>query len=401
MAIDDVVVRVVDQVAPAVVAVIGDKGHGSGVLWRPDGLALTCAHVVEGQRKIRVIVPGQAEPLPAEVVGANRAQDVAVLRITGPVPAPLVFGRSTELSVGQTVLAIGTPRDLGFRNSVTRGIVSGLGRSAGNLNNLIQTDAAINPGNSGGPLVNLRCEVVGINTVKVRTEVAESIAFAVPSEDAVAAAERILAGPVVDPTPRPFSVDLPPIDRASLRGFDPDVAGRWRSLLSGPGSTARSGPIGDGVVGVAVPGGSPDTLRMDYERLAPRVQQALGSSIDDQVVVPLASADTWVASQGLRGHPAVWLSPAAWNQLEEGRVWVAGVVSLANVRRRVLARLKKENWGLPAEFGGSRRVVVVRGPHPIGDCDLTRCALRAVLEARSLDAVIDEEVARLGEEVKA
>ncbi|HEX5417679.1 MAG TPA: trypsin-like peptidase domain-containing protein [Chloroflexota bacterium] len=401
MAIDDVVVRVVDQVAPAVVAVLGDKGHGSGMIWREGGLALTCAHVVEGQRKIRVVLQGQPEPLPAEVVGSNRAQDVAVLRISGPVPAPLPFGRASDLSVGQTVLAIGTPRDLGFRNSVTRGIVSGLGRTAGTLNNLIQTDAAINPGNSGGPLVNLSGQVVGINTVKVRTEVAESIAFAVPSEDAVAAAERILAGPPVEATRGPFDLDARPVDRASLTEFDPEVARRWDTLLRGIDSTPRVERICDGVAGVALPGGPADRLGTAFELLGSQLQSILHSGAEDRVVVSLASADLWAVSQGLRGHPALWLGASVWSQLESARGWAGGVVSLSTTRARVLARLSADLGAAPVDVGGPRRVVLQRGGRPVADCDLTRFALRAVLEARRLDTVIEEEVARLGAEVKA
>jgi 2-alkenal reductase len=122
----------------------------------------------------------------AEFVGSDELSDIAVLRIDGSVPAVATIGNSEQLQPGEPVLAIGSP--LGdLRNTVTSGVVSALNRSVAQLVGLIQTDASINRGNSGGPLINLRGEVIGINTLVVRGGVAlggdqaEGLGFAVPS----------------------------------------------------------------------------------------------------------------------------------------------------------------------------------------------------------------------------
>lgn len=123
----------------------------------------------------------------ATLIGSDPLSDIAVIKVDGPVPAVAAIGSSEILEPGEMVIAIGSP--LGnFRNTVTSGIVSALNRSVGNFEGLIQTDASINRGNSGGPLINLRGEVVGINTLVVRGngvmlggDQAEGLGFAVPS----------------------------------------------------------------------------------------------------------------------------------------------------------------------------------------------------------------------------
>src|SRR5947207_1586595 len=161
-------------------------GLGSGVFISPDGYIVTNNHVVDGATDIRVTMSNK-RILNAKLVGADPLTDLAVIKVNGSNFPSVPFGDSTELQPGQTVLAFGNP--LGFRFSVTRGIVSALNRP--NLDSsdphkpgqFIQTDAAINQGNSGGPLVNAHGEVVGINTFLVSPSGAfAGMGFAIPTQ---------------------------------------------------------------------------------------------------------------------------------------------------------------------------------------------------------------------------
>jgi serine protease Do len=154
--------------------------YGSGFVISPDGYILTNYHVVAEASKITVTLYGDKDDFPAEVVGSDREMDIALLKIDpkGQALTAAPLGDSDALQVGEWVLAIGNP--VGLPHSVTSGIVSALGRDLGGsaLENFIQTDAAINHGNSGGPLINLRGEVVGVNTLI--SAYAQNVGFAVP-----------------------------------------------------------------------------------------------------------------------------------------------------------------------------------------------------------------------------
>jgi S1-C subfamily serine protease len=196
------IMRVVDQVGPAVVqigvtkAVLGRvynlpggfgprlvQGAGSGVIFAPDGYILTNAHVVDGARRI-IVTLADGRDLEGVVVGADPETDVAVVRVTPSDGHPLPtarLGDSDQLRVGQLVVAIGSPA--GLQSTVTAGIISALHRtlpSYGGLisEDIIQTDAPINPGNSGGPLVNARSEVIGINVAMLQQT--QGLSFAIP-----------------------------------------------------------------------------------------------------------------------------------------------------------------------------------------------------------------------------
>lgn len=161
-------------------------GSGSGFFATTDGLIVTNKHVVsDPEAEYTVTVQGGKE-YPATVLARDPNNDIAVLKVEGSGFPALTLGDSDALRVGQTAIAIGNP--LGeFANSVSRGIISGLGRNVSassgfgeeeRLSNIIQTDAAINPGNSGGPLFNLNREVIGVNVAIARG--AENIGFALP-----------------------------------------------------------------------------------------------------------------------------------------------------------------------------------------------------------------------------
>ena len=157
-----------------------------------DGSILTNAHVVEGASAITVTVPGSSTPRTATVVASDAGADLALLQVddtSGLVAAPL--GSSADLQVGDDVVAIGNALALEGGLTVTQGIVSATGRSleteSGQLDDLIQTDAAISSGNSGGPLVNAAGEVVGINTAVATSSGAVSasnIGFAISIDTA-------------------------------------------------------------------------------------------------------------------------------------------------------------------------------------------------------------------------
>jgi serine protease Do len=160
------------------------QGAGSGFFISPDGLIVTNNHVVEGADKINVRLVDDTE-LQAKVVGRDPATDVALIKVDGKQPfTPLPLGDSDTLRVGEWVMAVGNP--LAMEHTVTVGVVSAKGRTLGispdlnsrSFENFIQTDAAINLGNSGGPLVNLRGEVVGMNTAI--NAAGQNLGFAVP-----------------------------------------------------------------------------------------------------------------------------------------------------------------------------------------------------------------------------
>ncbi|HYX43485.1 MAG TPA: trypsin-like peptidase domain-containing protein [Acidimicrobiales bacterium] len=174
-----------------------ESGAGTGMILTPDGEVLTNAHVVEGATSITVTLNEQSEARPADLVGANRAADVALLRIRGASNLPTVtLGRSGDLKVGDSVLAIGNALDLEGGLTVTEGIVSALDRSLsdsnGSLNHLIQTDAAINHGNSGGPLVTADGLVVGVNTAVAGD--AQNIGFALAIDRVKPVVDDLRAG---------------------------------------------------------------------------------------------------------------------------------------------------------------------------------------------------------------
>jgi serine protease Do len=163
-----------------------EHGLGSGVIISPDGYIVTNNHVVDGATDIRVTLTDR-RILPAKLIGSDPLTDLAVIKIDGTNLPSVPLGDSTQLHPGQTVLAFGNP--LGFRFTVTRGIVSALNRANPFASNrrapgqFIQTDAAINPGNSGGPLVNAHGEVVGINTFLIsETGGFSGMGFAIPTQ---------------------------------------------------------------------------------------------------------------------------------------------------------------------------------------------------------------------------
>lgn len=203
------VAGILDVVGPSVVAIDTEvtarrgpfvqrgQGAGTGVVLTSDGEILTNAHVVDGATDITVTVNGSESALPAVLVASDPSNDLALLRVTADVElTPATLGSSSELVVGDDVVAVGNALGLEGGLSVTRGIVSALGRSISastsrgteTLDDLIQTDASISSGNSGGALVDSQGRVVGINTAVAASSgstSAENIGFAIPVDGAV------------------------------------------------------------------------------------------------------------------------------------------------------------------------------------------------------------------------
>lgn len=194
-------VTLVENVKSAVVgiacSVSGGYSIGSGVAIRDGGYILTNQHVVSGAKSITIYFADKTSGQ-ASLVWQNPSQDLAIIKSS--IDMPYLVTASGMPSVGEDVVAIGTPLSLDFGHTVTKGIVSALNRTVEVENsnktvtymqNLIQHDASINPGNSGGPIINSRGEVVGINTLKASD--AEGIAFAIPISLGKSAVDKVKA----------------------------------------------------------------------------------------------------------------------------------------------------------------------------------------------------------------
>lgn len=263
--------EVVDEVSPAVVTVINEQevqspagtgltpaGSGTGFIISDEGYIVTNEHVVRGGDEFSVIFSDGTER-PATLVGADPISDLAVMQIEGEVPGTVSLGDSTELDVGQPVLAIGSPLGA-FTNTVTAGIVSALGRNFPGANfytNLVQHDAAINPGNSGGPLVNMEGEVVGVNTLGIPVGEGglpvQGLFFAIPSNTVEQITEQLIeTGEVVYPYLGIQAVEPVTEEIAAQAGLAVDHG----ALVTGldPGGPAMTAGVQEGDVILSVGG---------------------------------------------------------------------------------------------------------------------------------------------------
>jgi len=295
------VITAVARVMPAVVVIEsrsnggvlgGANGTGSGFIFDSNGWILTNKHVVEGADEISVQL-NDSRVFTGRVYGIDTLTDLAIVKIDATGLPAATLGSSEELQLGQLAIAIGNP--LGnFENTVTTGVVSGLGRqiqagdptgtSSEQLNNLIQTDAAINPGNSGGPLINSAGQVIGINTAV--NENAQGIGFAIPISVARPIAELALAG---KPIARPWiGVYYKPVNAQVAKdlGLSVDHGVLIDKPASGApavfaGSPADKAGLQEGDVVVAVDGATVDEDHDLSTRILPHVP---GDSITLSVV---------------------------------------------------------------------------------------------------------------------
>lgn len=194
------------------------EGVGAGVIVHPTGYILTNDHVAGGNPTHITVILENGDELEGRTLWSDPTLDLAIVKVDAENLPAAVLGDSDQLEVGDTAIAIGTPLGLQFQHTVTAGIISALNRTVqvptergqNFMEDLIQTDASINPGNSGGPLVNMRGEVVGINTIKVTS--AEGIGFAIPIN---------VAKPVIEHFIREGSFVTPYI---GIVGFDREMA---------------------------------------------------------------------------------------------------------------------------------------------------------------------------------
>ena len=181
------------------------SSQGSGVIYKKDGeyaYIVTNTHVINGAKKVDIRLDDGTK-VPGEIVGTDTYSDIAVVKISSEkVSAVAEFGDSSQLTVGETAIAIGSPLGSEYANTVTQGIVSSLNRTVSLKSEdgqaistkAIQTDTAINPGNSGGPLINIQGQVIGITSSKIATNggtSVEGLGFAIPSNDAIKIIEQL------------------------------------------------------------------------------------------------------------------------------------------------------------------------------------------------------------------
>ncbi len=230
------------------------SGLGSGAIVRADGYIVTNNHVVENADELIVHFFDGTE-LPGEIVGTDPFADLAVVKVDADQLPYLGFGEAERLRVGQWVIAVGSPLQQALSNTVTAGIISALGRQqSSRLEDFIQTDASINPGNSGGPLVNLRGELIGINTaIATRTGGFQGIGFAIP----VNIVENVV-GQLIDSgeVQRGFlGVSFGPISQSLARALSVPVGAAQIAAVE-PGSAADEAGLEAGDIIVSIDGKS-------------------------------------------------------------------------------------------------------------------------------------------------
>jgi S1-C subfamily serine protease len=200
-AISEIIVTAVDSSKNAVVKIDcfktdkGKKlsgGSGSGFIFSSDGYIFTNYHVIQNAEKIIVTLIDGRETQ-GEIVGVDSDSDLAVIKIYETNLSVSKLGDSSDLKIGQLVIAIGNP--FGYQHTVTAGVVSALGRTLRSttgrmIDNIIQTDAALNPGNSGGPLINTASEVIGVNTATIMQ--AQGLCFSISINSAKAIADMLI-----------------------------------------------------------------------------------------------------------------------------------------------------------------------------------------------------------------
>lgn len=275
-------VAVVEKVSPAVVNIAAEsivrevdpffgmffgqrrrraQSLGSGLIVEPSGIVVTNAHVIEGASRI-VVTTQDGRELEADVLGSDRDSDLAVLKVEGRGLPAVPLGRSGDLLIGETVIAIGNP--FGLTHTVTTGVLSARGRTvpseAGErlFTDFLQTDASINPGNSGGPLVNVLGEVIGVNTAIISG--ASGIGFAIPADRARRVVEDLLRFGTLQPLWT--GLRLLTVDAELARREDLPAPRGALVVRVWPGSPAAAAGIAehDLITGVA---GQPATSRED------------------------------------------------------------------------------------------------------------------------------------------
>jgi serine protease Do len=219
------------------------RSLGSGVIVSREGHILTNQHVVANVDEVRIRFANGQEAA-AQIIGEDPATDIAVLKVTGMNVTPLAFGDSDQVQVGQRVIAVGNP--FGFDETVTQGIICAKGRAMENSSNdFFQTDAAINPGNSGGPLIDVRGQIIGINSLVYGGSGSESrqgLGFAIPANTARRVLEAIIKTGRV---PHGYLGIMTPDPELAARMGLPEIDGAYVISVA-PGSPAEKAGLQKG-----------------------------------------------------------------------------------------------------------------------------------------------------------
>jgi serine protease Do len=219
------------------------RGVGSGFILTTDGFIMTNAHVVDGADEVLVTLTDKRE-FKARIIGADKRTDVAVVKIEAQGLPAVKVGDVSRLKVGEWVMAIGSP--FGLENTVTAGIVSAKQRDTGDYLPFIQTDVAINPGNSGGPLINMRGEVVGINSqIYSRSGGFMGISFAIPMDEAVRVSDQLRASGRVSRGRIGVQIDQVTKDVAEAIGLGKPQGALVRAVESGSPAEKAGVEAGD------------------------------------------------------------------------------------------------------------------------------------------------------------
>ena len=219
------------------------RGVGSGFILNADGYVLTNAHVVDGADEVFVTLTDKRE-FKAKIIGADKRSDVALVKIEANGLPTVKLGDVGRLKVGEWVIAIGSP--FGLENTVTAGIVSAKGRDTGDFLPFIQTDVAINPGNSGGPLINMRGEVIGINSqIYSRSGGFMGISFAIPIDEATRVSDQLRASGRVIRGRIGVQIDQVSKDVAEAIGLGKPVGALVRAVTSGDPADKAGVEAGD------------------------------------------------------------------------------------------------------------------------------------------------------------
>lgn len=273
---DSAVIDAVRKVKPAVVTVVNQMSprrgffggtvsptaSGSGIIVDSQGHVVTNNHVVDGAQSLLVIL-SDGTKLDAKLIGTDPIADLAVIKVNATMPAVAPLGDSNALQPGQIAIAIGSP--LGdFRGTVTMGVISALNRQVGSMQGLIQTDAAINNGNSGGPLINSLGQVVGINTLVVRStndgNVAEGLGFAIPSNLVREITSQLIAKGKVERSY--LGITYQPVDPLSTSGLNLNATYGVVVTKVDPGTPAAKAGVQEGDVILAF-----DSQKLDQDAL--------------------------------------------------------------------------------------------------------------------------------------
>jgi len=339
---------------------------GSGIIIDPKGYVLTNAHVIEGADQITVHVKTDklVDQFKAKVVGRDDKTDVAVLKIQARETLPAArFGNSDRAAPGQWVIAIGNP--FNFDHTVTVGVISALGRGvsrdAARHENFIQTDAAINPGNSGGPLVNLKGEVIGINTaIFTRSMGFMGIGFAIPANMAKRVSEDLIKHGKVQ---RPWlGVGIQDLDPDKARHFQlPAKVGVLVSQVYN-GSPAQKAGLQRGDVITSVDGAPVSSLR-DLQ------QKILLKAINDSVrITYLRSGKEERVIVRLSELPAGVVDDPAGQEKEAEPEKDEGMIEDLGLKVRTLTKEDAAKVDLPA--GQGVRIMDIRSGSPAQEVDL-------------------------------